>query len=45
LPHPNIVQIYDIGEIDVRIYLSLEYGEGGSLYRFTREGLPHLNKQ
>jgi WD40 repeat protein len=34
----NIVQIYDIGEIDGRLYLSLEYVEGGSLYRHTREG-------
>jgi tetratricopeptide (TPR) repeat protein/predicted Ser/Thr protein kinase len=29
--HPNIIQIYDIGEVDGCPYLSLEYVEGGSL--------------
>ena len=31
LQHPNIVQIYDIGEQEGRPYFSLEYLEGGSL--------------
>src|SRR5262249_12455957 len=31
LHHPNIVQIYDIGERDGRPYLALEYVDGGSL--------------
>src|SRR3954468_10730780 len=31
LDHPNIVQIYDIGESEGRPYFSLEYVDGGSL--------------
>jgi serine/threonine protein kinase len=31
LRHPNIVQVYDIGEQDGRPYIELEYVEGGSL--------------
>ena len=33
LQHPNIVQIYEIGEQDGRPFFSLEYVEGGSLDR------------
>jgi tetratricopeptide (TPR) repeat protein len=33
LQHPNIVQIYDVGEHDERPYFVLEYVEGGSLER------------
>jgi serine/threonine-protein kinase len=31
LQHPNIVQVFDVGEHDGRPYLALEYVEGGSL--------------
>ncbi len=31
LQHPNIVQIYDVGEVDGRPFLALEYVDGGSL--------------
>jgi serine/threonine-protein kinase len=33
LRHPNIVQIYDIGDSDGRPYFTMEYVEGGSLAR------------
>jgi eukaryotic-like serine/threonine-protein kinase len=33
LQHPNIVQIYEVGERDDQLFLSLEYVDGGSLAR------------
>src|SRR5262245_42661879 len=31
LRHPNIVQVYDVGEVDDRPYFTMEYVEAGSL--------------
>jgi WD40 repeat protein/serine/threonine protein kinase len=31
LRHPNIVSVYDVGEVDGQPYMSLEFAEGGSL--------------
>src|SRR5262249_9789679 len=31
LQHPNILQIYEVGEVEGRPYLALEFVEGGSL--------------
>src|SRR5207302_10193630 len=31
LQHPNIVQIYDVGEVDGRAFFTMEFAGGGSL--------------
>ncbi len=31
LRHPNVMQVYDVGEADGRLYFTMEYVEGGSL--------------
>ena len=31
LRHPNIVQVYDVGDVDGRPYFTMEFVEGGSL--------------
>jgi serine/threonine protein kinase len=31
LQHPNITQVFEVGELNGRPYLALEFGEGGSL--------------
>ena len=40
LQHPNIVQIYEIGEFKGQPYFSLEYVDGGSLSERLRLDLP-----
>src|SRR5580704_13556704 len=37
LQHPNIVQIYGIGECDGLPFIALEYVEGGSLARSMKD--------
>jgi serine/threonine-protein kinase len=38
LSHPNIVQVFEVGEHDGRPYLTLEYIEGGSLAQRLARG-------
>jgi serine/threonine protein kinase len=40
LAHPGITQIYDVGEQDGNVYLTLEYVGGGSLSKLLRAGGP-----
>src|SRR5262249_5531393 len=40
LHHPNIVQVYEVGEQDGCPYFSLEYVDGRSLNEALAEGLP-----
>jgi urea transport system substrate-binding protein len=40
LRHPNIVQIFEVGSIGGRPYLSFEFAEGGTLSQVIREELP-----
>ena len=44
LQHPNIVQIYEVGETDGRQYLALEFVEGQSLARHL-DGTPLAARQ
>src|SRR4051812_38387042 len=39
LQHPNIVQIFDVGEVDGRAYFAMEFVGGGSLAR-KQAGVP-----
>ncbi|MFH1811269.1 MAG: serine/threonine-protein kinase [Pseudomonadota bacterium] len=36
LHHPNIAQIYELGEVDRSLFIAMEYVEGESLARFAR---------
>ena len=38
LHHPNIVNLYDVGEVDGKPYFTMEFIEGGSLARKLVEG-------
>jgi tetratricopeptide (TPR) repeat protein len=42
--HPNIVQIHDSGELDGRLYFTMEYVDGGSLAQFL-SGTPQPARQ
>ncbi len=36
LQHPNVVQIFEVGECDERLFLSMELAEGGSLAEWLK---------
>ena len=38
LHHPNVVNLYDVGEVDGKPYFTMEFVEGGSLARKLAEG-------
>ncbi len=38
LEHPNIVMIYDLGETDGRVFISMRYLSGGSLQQLLQKG-------
>lgn len=40
LSHPNVLTVYDFGGQDGRLYLVLEYVDGGTLYDYALEGGP-----
>jgi serine/threonine-protein kinase len=44
LRHPNIVQVYDVGDVDGRSYFTMEFIEGGSLAK-KLAGTPQPAKQ
>jgi serine/threonine protein kinase/tetratricopeptide (TPR) repeat protein len=44
LQHPNIVQVYEVGEQDGKPFLSLEYVDGGSLAQ-KAAGMPQAGRQ
>jgi serine/threonine-protein kinase len=44
LRHPNIVQVYDVGDVDSRLYFTMEFVEGGNLAEQLR-GVPQPARQ
>jgi serine/threonine-protein kinase len=44
LRHPNIVQVYDVGDVDGRSYFTMEFVEGGSLAQQV-QGVPQPARQ
>lgn len=45
LRHPNLCPIYDVGEIDGRLYLAMAYVPGKTLRDFIQPGKPLTEKQ
>ncbi|MEM9457051.1 MAG: serine/threonine-protein kinase [Myxococcota bacterium] len=37
LNHPNIVQVYDVGEVDEQVYIAMEFVEGFNLRRWLTQ--------
>ena len=44
LQHPNVVQIYDVGEVEGRPYFTMEFVEGGELAKQI-QGTPQLARK
>ncbi len=38
LDHPNVIGVYDVGEVDGKLYLAMEFADGGTLTRWLAEG-------
>ncbi|HET6585490.1 MAG TPA: serine/threonine-protein kinase, partial [Nannocystaceae bacterium] len=38
LSHPNVVQVYDVGEVDEQVWIAMELVAGGSLSQWLRTG-------
>ncbi|MCS6912563.1 MAG: serine/threonine-protein kinase [Myxococcales bacterium] len=41
LSHPNIVQVYELGEVDGELFMALEYVRGQDLLRIMRSSAAH----
>ena len=39
LSHPNVVQVYDVGEVDGRVFIVMEFVEGVTLGEWLRGGM------
>ncbi|MDR1568021.1 MAG: Stk1 family PASTA domain-containing Ser/Thr kinase [Streptococcaceae bacterium] len=44
LVHPNIVSVYEVGEVDGMQYLAMEYIKGSDLKQYIREHAPLANQ-